>query len=76
MRRKADFASDMAEFARLVATEVNFRVIEGDKRLRCEIGRDVVLELPNLPKLGRPIHILRRRIAARHAAVRPAVGFT
>ncbi len=76
MRRKADFSTDLAEFTRLVATEVSLRKIEGDPRLSSEIGREVVLELPSLPKLGRQIHILRRRIAARHQPVRPAVGFT
>ena len=77
MRRTVDPAADLAELARLVATEVGFRVREGDQRSRPEIARDVLLEVPSLPKLGRQIHILRRRIAARHVTTgRPAVGFT
>ncbi len=77
MRRTVDPAADLAELARLVATEVRCRLREGDQRPPWEIARDVLLEVPSFPKLGRQIHILRRRIAARHVTTgRPAVGFT
>jgi hypothetical protein len=77
MRRIVDPAADYARFAALVATEVGFRIREGDDRPRRVIACDVMLEIPSLPKLGRQIYILQRRIAARHAPPgRPAVGFT
>jgi hypothetical protein len=77
MRREIDPAADYALFAAMVATEVGFRVRAGDNRPRRVIACEVMLEIPSLPKLGRQIYILQRRIAARHATPgRPAVGFT
>ncbi len=76
MRRTVDPAADLGEFIRLVATEVALRVAEGDKREASDIGRDVLMEIPSFPKLGRQIHILRRRIAARRVTPgRPAACF-
>jgi hypothetical protein len=76
MRRIVDPAADYARFAGLVAMEVGFRVRAGDKRPRPVIASEVMIEIPNLQKIGRQIYIMERRIAARHSMLGPAVGFT